>query len=155
MSSPIEAEIIELEETLTAAVRVECPPAEVGAGIEAAHHDIGMALAEAERRPVGPPFARFSEIGDDQVVFEIGIPIDGLFLASGRVEPLTLPGGRAAATIHIGPYRGLGSAYRALEAWLDSEGHEKAGLPWEVYLTDPELTPDEADWKTQIVWPIN
>jgi effector-binding domain-containing protein len=72
----------------------------------------------------------------------------------GGVIEATLPGGPAATTVHTGPYDTLGEAYAAVEAWIESQGLEAAGSPWEYYITDPAEFPDPKDWRTEIFWPI-
>lgn len=132
-----------------------------------AREDIAATLAEflpavfgyAQRHGLamsGPPFARYPEIGMGTLVMEGGVslaappptdPGDG-------IEALTIPAGPAAVTVHRGPYDTLPDSYRALEAWLEAEGHERSGPPREIYLTDPGDHPDPATWETEIVQPL-
>ena len=48
----------------------------------------------------------------------------------------------------------LGATYDEIERWIAAEGLTIAGPPWEVYVTDPGQTPNVADWRTQILWPV-
>jgi hypothetical protein len=43
------------------------------------------------------------------------------------------PSGRAAMTIHMGPYELLGNAHGAVRDWCKANGHELEGTNWEVY----------------------
>jgi effector-binding domain-containing protein len=59
-----------------------------------------------------------------------------------------------ATTLYAGPYENVGPAYRALAEWVQEHGHETAGPPREVYLTDPNEVQDPGALRTEIVWPI-
>ena len=52
-------------------------------------------------------------------------------------------------------YDTLSEAYAALETWMSANGLKPAGDAWEVYLTDPGEVPDQADWQTEINWPVS
>ena len=106
----------------------------------------------------GRPFARYPDVGPGQLTIEPGMYV------SGDHEPRDpddtgvaieiLPGGLLASTVHAGPYETLPEAYAALEAWMAAEGLTKNGAPWEIYVTDPMATPDQAAWRTEVCWPV-
>jgi AraC family transcriptional regulator len=41
-----------------------------------------------------------------------------------------------------------------VQAWIEANGHRAAGAPWEVYITDPADHPEPADWRTEVIWPL-
>lgn len=106
----------------------------------------------------GPPFVRHLSQSAAFLELEAGIP-----LAEQPKPPKPdtdivageLPGGRAAVTVHKGPYDTLGDGHMALDRWMTDSGETAAGPPWEVYLTDPGEVPNPADWLTEISWPIS
>ncbi len=102
----------------------------------------------------GPPFAQYFNIDatavDVQVVFPTARPLDG----SGRIEPVSLPGGSAAQVEYLGPYEEMVPAYDAINAWLATTGRRASGPPREIYFTSPKEEPDPAKWRTVIVQPI-
>jgi AraC family transcriptional regulator len=106
----------------------------------------------------GRPFTRYTDMSKGMMTVEPGMPVAAVppdaGSADGDIRPDTLPGGRAATTMHIGPYDRLGEAYTALERWMSANGVAPAGAPWESYLTDPAEHADPASWKTEIFWPI-
>ena len=62
-------------------------------------------------------------------------------------------GGAVAWTTHRGPYDEVGPAYHTVAGWIQEHGHEIAGPPREVYLTDPGSTPP-SEFLTEIQFPI-
>ena len=107
----------------------------------------------------GRPFTRYGQMSGGTFTIEPGMPVSALPPSGsdpgdGDVHADTLPGGDAAVTLHVGPYDRLGEAYTALERWMEENGAEPAGEPWESYLTDPGEHPDPKNWRTEVVWPI-
>ena len=70
---------------------------------------------------------------DDVPTVEVGVQVDGPFVASGRVTPSELPAGRVATTVHRGAYDGLGAAHQAVHTWCAAHGHELTRTRWEIY----------------------
>ena len=105
---------------------------------------------------VGPPFARYVEVGPGLLTIEPGMRVAaaGVVVSGAEVVADTLPGGPVAVTTHVGPYDQLHEAYVALEEWMKAEGLKAGGAPWESYVTDPADFPDPADWKTEVFWPL-
>jgi AraC family transcriptional regulator len=109
----------------------------------------------------GYPITRYLETSVGFVTFETGMRVTAhsgdWTVADGQGEVLaeTLPGGLAAATIHLGPYDQLQDAYAAVEEWIAVNGFRQNGAPWEAYLNDPADHPDPQDWKTEVYWPFH
>jgi effector-binding domain-containing protein len=70
---------------------------------------------------------------DDVPHVEIGVERLEPFQLTGRVQASALPAGRAAVTIHRGPYDGLGEAHQAVVEWCAEQGLDRAGPRWEIY----------------------
>jgi effector-binding domain-containing protein len=68
-----------------------------------------------------------------EVDVEIGVTLDRPCPLTGKVRMSTLPAGRAAMTVHYGPYAGLSSAHDAVHDWCVAQGLPVAGPRWEVY----------------------
>ena len=118
-----------------------------------------LVMAYAQRNGiavVGPPFARYPEMGPAQLTLEIGMPVGAApGTSDDEVKAATLPGGPAAATTHVGPYDKLPEAVQALGQWIQQQGLTPVGGPWESYITDPGQLPDPKDWKTEVFWPVD
>lgn len=141
-----------LTDRYTAVVRGEVPADELAAWLGGVYRTTAGYLDRIGVTPAGPPFARFTFLGD-LVAAEAGFPVPGEIPGDGLVEPSRLPGGNAVVASHWGPYEGVEQAYRACHAWLDEHGYEPAGPHWEVYHTDPAQEPDPARWRTDVVVP--
>jgi AraC family transcriptional regulator len=121
----------------------------------------GIALA-------GHPLTRYVEVGAGLLTIEpamriagsapqgasVGAPPATAESNQGGVVEDTLPAGPAVTTVHAGPYETLPDAYAAIETWIESNGLQSAGAPWECYITDPGEHPDPKDWKTEVCWPV-
>ncbi len=107
-------------------------------------------------RPAGMPFSIYHdpEFTVEDVDVEVAVPVAEPAQAERRVAAGVLPGGLVAYTLHVGPYEEIGGAYRALAEWTQSHGHEMAGPPRECYLTDPASTPNPAEYRTEVIWPV-
>lgn len=102
----------------------------------------------------GPPFTRYLTTGRGLLGIEAGLPIAAGGRGEGEIVVTELPGGTAAVAIHAGAYETLEQTHAAVERFIDANGHESAGGPWETYLTDPGDKPDPADWRTEVVYPL-
>ena len=100
---------------------------------------------------VGPPFARYRELGGEVFEVEAGFPVTVPIGPDGDVEPSSLPGGPAVATWHIGPYSEMRPAYHALIEWLEAHHCSPSDSAWEIYFSEPQEDP--ATWRTQIMQP--
>lgn len=86
---------------------------------------------------------------DDVPNVEVGVQVDGPFVASGRVTPSVLPAGRVATTVHRGGYGGLGAAHEAVHAWCATHGHSLTRTRWEIY---GDWQEDPQDLETEIAY---
>jgi effector-binding domain-containing protein len=104
--------------------------------------------------PAGPIFSHHLKIDPGIFDFEIGVPVTGPVIASGRVKSGQLPAATVARTVYHGPYEGLGPAWAEFEAWIAAAGHTSAPDFWECYVAGPESNPDPATWRTELNRPL-
>jgi AraC family transcriptional regulator len=133
----------------------------VGAIFGAALGRLFPYLGQHGLAPTGAPYARYAEFGPERADIEVGVPVgaapDDLpaLQPDDEVGVTELPGGEAASYLHVGAYPELGSAYRAIEAWLRDQGRSTAGAPWEVYEVGPDqVDHDPARLETRVLWPL-
>ncbi|MGI8633593.1 MAG: GyrI-like domain-containing protein [Solirubrobacterales bacterium] len=136
------------------AVRATTVPAELGDVLRQLMSEVWEDAAARGVEVVGPPFARYYDFHDDHVDLEVGFPVGSAQPPGGRVEGGELPGGKAAETMHRGPYDDVGAAHDAIGDWVLKNQRDPRGAPWESYLTDPAREPDPSKWQTRVTWPL-
>ena len=142
-----------LQEQPTAVGRATVDVAGISGWLGLTYGAVFSYLGSHGMTPAGPPFARFHFVDEGRCEAEAGVPVPEPIEGKGDVIPSVLPGGLAAATLHVGPYEAMEPAYKALTSWVDEQGGETTGDAWEVYFTDPQEEPDPAKWKTEVVLP--
>ena len=137
----------------------------VGIRTTVAMKDIGQAMGplfgevqghiqRSGGQPAGMPIAIYYTVPAETVDLQCAIPVAAPLAGAGRVQAGELPAGTAATVTHIGPYDDLPQTWAALTEWMQSQGLEGAGAPWEVYVTDPGAEPDQSKWRTDIFFPV-
>ncbi len=84
---------------------------------------------------------------------EIGFPVAQGTRPGPGMKVYTLPGGRMARIIHLGPYEACEPTYLKLYARIGERGMKITGPIREIYHNDPrEVTPEEI--MTEILAPV-
>ncbi|MEE8443355.1 MAG: GyrI-like domain-containing protein [Dehalococcoidia bacterium] len=144
----------EVQPQLVVTIRVTTSELEIGSSLGDMITALWLYVVKAGVRPAGMPFARYHQFHEGSVDFEAGIPVAEPVPGEGQITAGELPGGRVAATWHVGPYENLPEAYQALEAWFKEHGREIAGVPWEIFWAGPVEVQDPSQWETEVLWPI-
>jgi effector-binding domain-containing protein len=97
----------------------------------------------------GVPFVRVHPDRPGTVAVEAGVPVAERITPKDEVAPATLPGGPCAVAWHDGPPETADPAREAVAAWLERQGVEPVGPPWEHHHVDPS----GAAPQTQVVQP--
>jgi effector-binding domain-containing protein len=108
---------------------------------------------EVGAQPSGAPFVAYHNMDMADLEIEIGFPFNGKPDGKGEVLAGEIPGGRAAACLHVGPYDQVGAAYQALQQWMQANGCVPTGVAYEFYLNDPGSTPP-GELQTRVVFPL-
>jgi DNA-binding transcriptional MerR regulator len=82
------------------------------------------------------------------------VPCAGRLRPMGRVMSLVVPPGEFATITHPGPHTDIDRAYGSLATYVTQHALAVDGPIREYYLTYRHDTPDTAQWRTQICWPI-
>jgi AraC family transcriptional regulator len=127
---------------------------DVGRAIQNLLEEVWDYLNRQEHATVGPAMVRFHHFGADPIELEAGFPVAETFGGDGRVCAVELPGGRAATTLHWGPYDGLPQAYEALERFMREQALRPAGPPCEIYWVDGSQARGPEELRTEVVWPV-
>lgn len=145
--------IVDVKSQQTAVKKMEAKPEEAGTIVGKTLGEVEAFLKSKGVKIVGQPYVRSFEWSQDKWVFEAGFPVDKKISAEAGFSASEISLGKAAKTIHVGPYEKTELAYKAVETWISKNKKEKSGAPWEVYMNSPENT--KADkLKTEIFFPI-
>lgn len=152
--TPARIEIVDLAPQATAGLREQVRLADLTAFFEGA---FPLVAAELERQgvaPSGPPFARYRGMPGATVDVEAGFPVAAAVAGHDGVEPGSLPGGRAARAVHVGPYDTLELTYAEIAEAVGETGGRLADEMWESYLDGPDTQPDPGAWRTLVTCPL-
>lgn len=102
----------------------------------------------------GPPFTLYYSWWDEGSYLAAGFPTTKKEKGNNNIESLILGPGNVLKSTHNGPYDQLPDTYKAIQEYAMEFGYKINGTPWEVYVTDPNSTPDPADYVTVVYFPI-
>jgi effector-binding domain-containing protein len=154
---PYEVTVKEVPAQHVAVLRRHTALATIGTAVMEGFTTLGRTVGTAGVPMAGPPLLIMPDVIDEETDgdIELAFPLAAPFAGAGEVEGRELPAMTVASTVHRGPYDEVGPAYHTLTGWIQEHGHEVAGPPREIYLTDPQETPDPADYLTEIQFPIS
>jgi effector-binding domain-containing protein len=102
----------------------------------------------------GPPLAVNNSFEGGRYNFDAGIPIKTTKVTtSGRIRLMMTPPGKVVKGIAVGPYYQSDTYYRIMEDYIKENNLKLRGKSWEVYVSDPSVTPAE-NLVTHIFYPI-
>jgi len=104
--------------------------------------------------PAGQPFAMYHSWDGSATRMTAGIPLSEATEGKDQIESGTMYAGSALKVTYVGPYEGTESAHMSINTYIEENGKEFAGAPWEVYVSDPGNEPDPNNYITEIYYPI-
>nr|QNO41422.1 hypothetical protein LLBHLIGG_00006 [Methanosarcinales archaeon ANME-2c ERB4]QNO41499.1 hypothetical protein CJIIDBMB_00001 [Methanosarcinales archaeon ANME-2c ERB4] len=109
----------------------------------------------AQVKCTGMPITLYhdNEYKETDADIEVALPISGSITVGPEYDVKTLEGQRVVSYIHKGPYQDVGVAYEAIREYMAKEGLKVAGVYREVYLNDPNETPEE-ELLTEVQVPV-
>ncbi len=82
------------------------------------------------------------------------IPVEGYVRAIGRVVPVVVPAAELAIIGHHGSLDDVDLSYAKLGSYATTHEISIDGPLREYYVRGADDTPDQAEWRTEIGWPI-
>jgi DNA-binding transcriptional MerR regulator/effector-binding domain-containing protein len=154
--APPDLKHVRVAATPAAAITSSVELAEAGAWYNGAFGELYASLASQGVEPHGPAGGIYSNelFAEDRGEATVFVPCDLTFRPSGRIEPLVIPAAELATTIHVGSHLDIDRSYGALGTYVAEHAIGIEGPIREYYLVDRFSTDDEAEWRTQIGWPV-
>ncbi len=149
-----EPQIVQTELQPAAIVHITVAREQIQAVMGPGLQEVRDALAAQRIPPAGSWYTHHLRMDPAIFDFEIGIPIAAALTPAGRVQPGELRAATVARTVYHGPFEGLADAWGKLMDWIVAHGRTPAADLSEVYLAGPEVSPNPADWQTQLNWPL-
>ena len=115
------------------------------------------ATVRAQRqRATGPAGGVFASelFQDDRGQATVFVPVTGPVRAVGRVAAAEIPAAELAVITHLGPLADADLSYARLGSYAAAHEISIDGPLREYYLVGAADTADEAEWRTEIGWPI-
>lgn len=108
-------------------------------------------VAKDHLQPAGPTGARYydEEFDREDSDIEVFIP-----LASKEGANASVGGMTCAKLTHKGGYSTLDESYARLVKWIEENGYQTTGAPYELYTKTGYENPNPATWETDIYFPV-
>jgi effector-binding domain-containing protein len=141
-----DVDVVSTQTVTMAVARATLPPGQISEHIIELFDRVYAFLKTAPVKQAGLNIALYL---DGAINMEAGVPVTAPFEDTATVYCSSLPAGRAAHTIHYGPYAELGKAHDAVLQWCEDRGLALTGVSWEVYghwNDDPSLLRTDVYW---------
>ena len=146
-------EIIDAKEQdyLYVTKRSSMKPEEIGKVMGEAFWEVWNFMQEKGIKPAGGALSVYYDYSQDEMEFRTGFAIapEDAAKAEGAIKADKTPATRVAHALHTGPYAGMQQTYGKIMGEMQWAGHRYGKPTWEIYLNDPDTTP-EAELKTEI-----
>jgi effector-binding domain-containing protein len=122
-------------------------PAEIGEAMASGFGEVFGFVARKGVTPLAMPMSLYIEMPSGaQMAFRAGVLVsaDDAKKAEGEVKAATIPAGDVFTTTHVGPYASLNQTHKALWDHMSAQGAAKAMPVWEIYVDDPQKTPEQS-----------
>lgn len=141
-------------------VHDRCSSSNISSTLAKNYNKIFMYLAENGIMPTQSPFAQYHTFpqnpGDkDEITLTAGTFIE--VTIDSVDEPLQYhetQSTRTAQAVHKGDYQTVFNTHNKIQDYCRSNNLTIVGTPYEIYLSDPQLTPNVANWETLVVYEI-
>jgi effector-binding domain-containing protein len=140
---PIKCELAELIPKPALSIRVRTAAQDLPQIFASGLKKIREYMQEGQQQAAGDPYAKYFNLDARNLDVEFGIPVSGSFSGRDNIQGSDTPAGKCVTCLHIGPYNETEPSYYALTQWIKDNGYESAGIAYEVYLNDPENTPED------------
>ena len=123
------------------------------------YEEIYLTLASQGIMPISQPFAKYLRFpnnpGDEnKVVLQAGAFMEAEIKTEGRLQIGFTKEGSTLQASHFGVYETAGVTHDAMKKYCDDNGYTINGSAYEMYITDPSLEPNHANWETKVFYEL-
>lgn len=131
-------------------------PEAVSSKIGELYGKIGAYMASKKIEFSGMPLSVYNELSESSWNADLGIPCKAeSAVPSGDIIVSSTTGGKVVKGIHMGNYYDqLEASHNQVQKYMEYNGLEASGNPYEIYVSDPMNEPDTAKWITEVFYPI-
>ncbi|WP_420577193.1 SRPBCC family protein [Ekhidna sp.] len=130
-------------------------PVEIGSAMEGGFGQVMTYMSSNDIEMAGAPISIVLSYNETSTEMICGIPTAELVeVDDANIMSDYTYEGIAVKAIHKGDYALMESAYNDLMDYMSYYGYDENGSPWEVYVTDPSIVTDTAEWITEIYFPV-
>lgn len=144
--------IVEVPEYTALTRQATCSHADLGPTISQLFGEIISGNPDAEL--VDAACLYYLDWRADDCQIEGALPVDMGTDAGAGSTLKTYPACQALQGTYTGPYEGLADAWMQAWTYVQDNGLNASGTPWDRYVTDPGEEPDSSKWITEIYIPV-
>lgn len=145
--SDLESEVLDIEsQTLVyfRGISTQATP-DIVEDFEAAYGAVESFIAEHSLEVTGPPLAINTLWEDNTYGYDAGSIVtagpQGEVAADSPVQVQQMYAGKVLRAVHYGSYDDMPQTYDQIEAFVATHGYAENGDAWDVWITDPDVTP--------------
>lgn len=129
-------------------------PESVGPMMGMAYGKIGAFMGQNSIEMAGMPMS--VNISQDEASWTAitAMPIAAETAGNDEIQAGATTGGMVVKAVHMGDYHKMGETHDQVAKYLEHYGLEVAGNNYEIYVTDPGVVTDTAQWQTDIYYPV-
>ncbi len=99
-------------------------------------------IIESGEEPLGPAFITYYNMDMENLIVEIGFPVENEIEGKGEIKLGYIPAGKKAIGFYKGAYNEIAPLYEQLAIWISQKGYEPTGVVYEYYYNSPQEIPE-------------
>ncbi|MGD9968157.1 MAG: GyrI-like domain-containing protein [Hyphomonadaceae bacterium] len=120
--------------------------AEIGAAMASGFGEVFAFAMQNGVKPLAMPMSIYLQMpSDNKMAFRAAVLVsaEDAKRAAGQVKAGVMPAGEVYMTTHVGSYASLNQTHKAMWDEMTAQGISKTMPVWEIYIDDPQTTPED------------
>lgn len=126
----------------------------VSAQMAKSYGELAGVLAKAKVPLTGHPFSIYPKYSDTSMDMVCALPVPATAKLPAKYKVTQTGGGKVVKAVHKGDYYKLQATHDALNKYITDNKLEYNGPAGEIYVTDPGVVKDTAQWITEVYYPV-